>query len=255
MWSIPVLAGFQKKKVMEMRKLIFLGLTIFTLFILFGCKATHPSKVVTDPDFNPNEIVDILVAPVISSISEAEDPNRYSETIMNRVLSEKLSERDDYKFLSQQQFMFALKKAGLEDRFKKFKEQWIRSHTLDMYFISRLRKALNTQTMLIPLVYLWHKDEADYREESSVSSTQVGATMTLVDMETGKILWEATDENYKESVRSEMRSVVVSGGYARRIDGISATGRDQYAAPPYSDVAVLVVNAIVNALPRKTAIE
>ena len=238
-----------------MRKLVLLWVPLFVLFALYGCKASHPSKIVTSPDFNPNEIVDILVAPVISSISEAEDPNRYSETIMNRVLSEKLSEREDYKFLSQQQFMFALKKAGIEDGFNKFKEQWIKSHTVDMNFLSKLRRALNTQTILIPLVYLWHKDEADYREESAVSSTQVGVTVTLLDMETGKILWEATDENYKESVRSEMRSVVASGGYARRIDGVSATGRDQYAAPPYSDVAVLVIDAIVNALPRKTAIE
>ena len=236
------------------RFLLISILGLFTL-LLAGCKATHPSKVVTDPSFNPNQIVDILVVPFISSISEAEDPKRFSENIMNRVLWERLSERNDYKFLSPQQFKYAMSRAGLSDRYEAFKEKWIKNHAVDMEFISGLRRIINAQTLLIPYVYLWHKDEADYREASAVSATQVGATLSLIDMSTGKILWEATDENYKEAVRSEMRSVVSSGGYVRRIEGVSVTGKDVYSAPPYGDVAVLVLGAIVDALPRKEAIE
>lgn len=235
----------------------YLIIPIFGLFLfaIAGCKASHPSKITVDPSFNPNEIVDILVAPFISSIGEAEDPKRFSEKIMNKVLWEKLSERDDYKFLSSQQFMYAMNRAGLTKSFEAFKKKWIKEHAIDISFIERLRKVINAQTILIPYVYLWHKDEADYREESTSSATQIGATLSLVDMKTGKILWEATDENYKEGVRSEMRRTVSSGGYVRRIEGVTATGQDMYAAPPYSDVAVLVLGSIVDALPRKGEIE
>ena len=237
-----------------MKKFLFTGF-LLTLLIWSGCKVTHPSKVVVDPEFKPNEIVSILIAPFISSISEAEDPKRFSETIMDRVLREQLAAREDYKFISTQTFKFALKKAGLEDRYEEFKENWIKNHTIDKDFLTKMRLLTNAQTMLVPYVYLWYKDQADYREASTASSTQVGATLSLVDMTTGKILWEATDENVKESVRSEGRTVVSSGGYVRRIEGVSATGQDIYSAPPFSDVAVMVLQAIVDAFPRKQGIE
>ncbi len=255
MCSEKLFLSFFQEEGEEMKRHFFVVLVGLFLLMLVGCKASHPSKIVVDPSFNPNEIVDILVVPFISSIGEGEDPKRFSETIMNKVLWERLSERDDYKFLSPQQFSYAMNRAGLSGRFGEFKEKWIKNHTIDLKFLEGIRRVINAQTMLIPHVYLWHKDEADYREASAVSTTQVGATLSLVDMKTGKILWEATDENYKEAVRSEMRSVVSSGGYVRRIEGVSVTGQDVYSAPPYGDVAVLVLESIVEALPRKGAIE
>ena len=80
--------------------------------------------------------------------------------------------------------------------------------------------------------------------------------MSLIDPASGLVMWEATDENFKESVRTEGgRSRVVSAGWDRRVDGVTETGRDMYAAPPYEDVATLVIEVLVGAIPVKGTFE
>jgi hypothetical protein len=70
---------------------------------------------------------------------------------------------------------------------------------------------------------------------------------------TGMVLWDASDENYKESVRSEGdRIQSSSAGIDRRVSGTSVTGGDIYSAPPFDDVAVLVLEALVGAIPERT---
>jgi hypothetical protein len=122
-------------------------------------------------------------------------------------------------------------------------------------FVKELRVALPASVLLVPDVYLWHKDEADYREAATNSVTQVGASLTLIDMKTGKVLWDASDENYREAVRSENRNVVTSGGIDRRVGGVTDTGKDMYAAPPYEEVAMVVLQSLVAALPPRAATE
>ena len=115
-----------------------------------------------------------------------------------------------------------------------------------------MQRSATYDMLLIPSVYLWWKDETDYRELNTASSTQVGATLTLVDFKTGEIMWEATDENYKEAVRSQGDRVQVStAGMHRRVAGVSETGSDMYAAPPYEDVAVLVLQVLVDEIPSR----
>jgi len=218
-----------------------------------GCKPAHPSKVTADPTFEANKVRGILIAPFTSSIIEGEDPERQSERIMNKTLVDLLSRRADYKFISSDQFMVALSRAGLSDRYAAFREQWAEKHVLDKEFVQKLKLALNADVLMIPLVYLWHKDEADYREAATSSVTQIGAAITLVDMGTGAILWEASDENFREAVRSEDRSILQSGGVDRRVGGVTGTGRDMYAAPPYEEVAQIVLESLVNALPPRAA--
>jgi len=223
------------------------------LVLLAGCKPPHPSTIKSDPAFDPNKVSGILIAPFVSSIIEAEDPQRQSERIMNSILAELLSERTDYKFVSPEQFQGAVMRGKLGARYAAFKELWATKHQVDKEFLRELKLSLNVEMILVPHVYLWHKDEADYREEATASVTQVGATLTLIDMGTGAIVWEASDENYKEAVRSEGRSVVTTGGVDRRVGGVTGTGRDSYAAPPFDDVAMLVLQAIVGALPPRAA--
>jgi hypothetical protein len=115
-----------------------------------------------------------------------------------------------------------------------------------------VRKELNVDLLLVPVVYLWYKDEADYRESATASVTQVGITVSLVELGVGRVLWEATDENYKEAVRTEGERVQSStGGIDRRISGTTATGKDMYAAPPFEDVVVLVLQSIIDAIPER----
>ncbi len=238
-----------------MKALIVTSLVVSMVF-LAGCKASHPTKVIIDPEFNPNIISSILLSPCISSISEGEDPDRESERITNRVLWGYISERSDHKFLGREQFRVLLRAGRLQEEFKSFKDNWITKHEVDAEFLKALKRNANANYLLIPSVYLWFKDEADYREEGTASTTQVGVMLTLIDFETGKIMWEGTDENYKEAVRTEGGRVrVATAGIHRRVSGVTATGRDMYAAPPYEDVVVLVVEVLVKAFPSRMLVE
>jgi hypothetical protein len=234
-----------------MKKLAVFSAVMLVLFA--GCKPPHPSAIKSDPAFDPNAVSGILIAPFISSIVEGEDPQRQAERTMNRILAELLSERADYKFVSSEQFQAAVMRGKLGEKYAAFKELWATKHEVDKEFLRELKLTLNVEMLLVPQVYLWHKDEADYREAATSSATQVGATLTLIDMGSGKIVWEAGDENYKEAVRSEDRSVVATGGVDRRVGGVTGTGRDQYGAPPFEDVGILVLESIIGALPPRAA--
>ena len=227
---------------------------MLSLMLLMGCQSQHPSKVTVDPEFNPNQLGSVLIAPVVSSISEGVDPKRDSERIVSRTLLELISERTDHNFLSPEHFKLAVRKEGLEEAYEQFQNDWITKHEVNPAFLARLKGNLDISAILIPQVYLWDKDEADYREAGTASSTSVGITLTLIDFESGKVVWEGMDENYKESVRTEGNRVQVDGGgFVRRVSGVTSTGRDMYAAPPFEDVALLVLQALVNAFPERGA--
>ena len=224
------------------------------LIALAGCKSKHPVSIEVEPEFNPGEYSTILVLPTISTITRGEDPKRDSERIPNRVLWELVSERYDFKFLSPEQFKMVVAKAQLGDRSEEFKEKWSREHVVDLDLCRAVKKELNVDLMLVTVVYLWHKDETDYREAAAASATQVGMTLSLIDPNNGHVLWDATDENYKESVRSEGDRVQSSSaGIDRRISGTSMSGSDIYAAPPFDDVVVLVLEALVGAIPERSS--
>ena len=234
-----------------MKGYIFVHL-FFSLILLSGCRAKHPSVVKIDPELNPNQVGSILVAPFISSVTQGEDPKRESESITNRMLWEMLYERSDHNFLSPEQFRFAMSKAKLTDRFDVFKDAWVTKQEADLQFLHTLMEALEVDLILIPHVYLWYKDEVDYRETGTSSSTHVGVTLSLVDPNSGHVLWEATDENYREAVRVEgSRVSVETAGIHRRVSGRTEMGRDMYAAPPYEDVASLVLGVLVKAIPQR----
>ncbi len=230
------------------------AVAVLSLIALAGCKSQHPSKITVDPEFDANKLGSVLIAPVVSSVSEGEDPKRESERIMNQLLIELISERTDHKFLSPEHFKLAIRREGLDEAYEKFKNDWITKHEIDPVFLSRLKGDLDISALLITQVYLWNKDEADYREEGTASSTSVGATLTLVDFASGEIVWEGMDENYKEAVRTEGNRVQVdSGGFVRRVSGVTSSGKDMYAAPPFEDVALLVLQVLVDAIPQRGA--
>jgi hypothetical protein len=240
------------EKEMKIKK-AFLILLAVVAVVTAGCKSQHPASVTIEPSFNPGEYTSILVAPVISTITRGEDPKRESERIPNRILWEFVSDRYDYKFLSPEQYKTVIAKADLQSRQDQFEKDWSTDHTVDVELLRAVRSELKVDLILLPLVYLWHKDETDYREASAASATQVGMTLTLVDPKTGDIVWEATDENYKESVRSEGDRIQSStAGIDRRVSGTSVTGGDIYAAPPFDDVTVLVLEALVGAIPERS---
>jgi hypothetical protein len=233
-------------------KKIMTPIAILAMIAVSGCQSQHPSVIKVEPDFDPVKVASILVLPVVTTITQGEDPNRDSERITNRVLWDLVSARYDYKFLSPEQFRVALSSSGRAGEYDAFKTSWGRDHTADVEFLRAINSKLEAGLFLIPTVYLWHKDEADYRESATASATQVGITLSLVDPRTGRVLWEATDENVKEAVRTEGDRVQsTSYGIDRRISGTTATGKDMYAAPPYEDVVTMVLEALVGAIPER----
>ncbi len=234
-----------------MRRSISVAILVFVV-ILGGCKKEHPSEIIVDPGFEPNEVGAILVAPVISSIPEGEDPQKNSERIIKRLLWNNLSRRGDYDFIASNQFIGVVNQLRINDRYDKFTSLWIEEHTADREFLGTMAGEIKADLLMLTHVHQWYKDEADYREEGASSATQVGVTISLVDMKSGHILWEATDQNYEEAVRTEGdRQSAMTGGLTRRVSGVTATGRDMYAAPPFEGVAAKVVNALVGALPER----
>ncbi len=218
-----------------------------------GCKPQHPSVIKVEPDFDPANVQTILVLPVISSVTEGEDPHRESERIPNRVLWERISELPEYTFQSPETYRMKVYASGLSESIEDYHNKWATDHVVDENLLRAL-STMNVDMILIPLVYLWAKDEADYREAGSASATQVGMTISMVDPRTGRVMWEATDENYRESVRTEGERIQASsGGFDRRISGTTVSGKDQYAAPPFEDVVIMVVTALVDAVPDRLA--
>jgi hypothetical protein len=249
---VAVCCGRSLTREIVMRRELTILLAV-GLIAVSGCKSQHPAKVTMASDFNPGEYATILVAPVISPITKGEDPNRESERITNRVLWEFVSERYDYKFLSPEQYKMVIASGGLQERQKEFEVKWSRDQELDIELLRAIKSELNVDLIMLTTVYLWHKDETDYREASAASATQVGMTLALVEPQTGTVVWEAIDENYKESVRSEGDRIQSStAGIDRRVSGTSVTGGDVYAAPPFDDVVVLVLEALIGAIPERS---
>ncbi len=235
-----------------MKRFVHVFLAV-ALIVSAGCRTQHPSLIKIEPEFDASNVTTIVLTPMISVITKGEDPQRDSERIPNKILWDYLSERTDYRFLSAEQFNVAIYKENLSGKLEDFNNNWNKNHVADQEFLLAAKKVLQADLVLIPVVYLWYKDEADYREQGSASVTQVGMTISLVDTSTGKVLWECTDENYKEAVRTEgERALVSSAGIDRRVAGRTAMGKDMYAAPPYEDVCMLVIQAIVNAIPEKS---
>jgi len=236
-----------------MRK-IAVSVSVAALVLSASCGSRHPSEVTVNPEFEPAEVGTILLAPTVSTITDGEDPRRESERIPDRILWDRLSGRYDYRFLSPEQFKAAVYKAGLGPRLEEVMAGWADRHVIDVDFLRAVKSELDIDMIMIPVVYLWYKDEADYREAATASATQVGMTLSLLDPLSGEVMWEASDENYLEAVRTEGERIQsTTGGIDRRISGTTVTGRDMYAAPPFEDVTVLVVGSLVGAVPEKTA--
>ena len=168
--------------------------------------------------------------------------------MMDRYFTPELDARADYIFISSGTVRFAIEgNETLEPLYAKFLEEYPRTGKINPEFLSGLAAALNADSFLIPVVDVWQKDEVDY-QENATPTTYVGATVTVVDATGENVLFRATDEDYIEGARSETsdRGIVSSGGVVR-----SDSGSRAYRAPPFDEVAIKVVSALVGSLPER----
>jgi hypothetical protein len=168
--------------------------------------------------------------------------------MMDQYFSAALDARDDYTFVSAGTVRFAIDGNDvLEPKYHEFLDRYPRTGEIDGDFLSELARTVNADAFLIPVVDLWQKDEVDYQEDAT-PATYVGATVTVVDRTGQDILFRAVDEDYLEGARSETsdRGVITSMGRVR-----SDAGSKTHRAPPYDEVAIKVVNALVGSLPLR----
>jgi hypothetical protein len=221
---------------------------------LAACQKQHPISVRVEPRFNKQEdgafvVEKIAVFPFLTALHDSDDPGDEAPALMEQVFMEVLDARSDYRFVSPGTVRSAVEMAGLRERYETFMQTYPRSDEADPAFIAELARTLQCDAFLVPVVDMWQKDEADYRESAS-SATYVGATVTVLDgdAEPGAILFRAVDEDYLEGTRTETgdRTVVKSGGILRADEG-----EKLFKAPEFEDVANKVARSLVGSLPAR----
>lgn len=220
------------------------------LVILLACagQKDHPISVEVEPAMEEGTITKIAVFPFLSALHDSDDPDDVAPMMMDQYFTPALDARDDYTFISSGTVRFAIEgNEVLEPLHAKFLEEYPRTGKINPEFLSGLAAALNADSFLIPVVDVWQKDEVDY-QENATPTTYVGATVTVVSAAGGKILFRATDEDYIEGARSETsdRGIVSSAGVVR-----SDSGSKAFRAPPYDEVAIKVITALVGSLPDR----
>jgi len=228
------------------RRARFLVFAVVVAGIASSCQRQHPIKVKIDPAFETGS-EKIAVFPFLTAIHEAEDPDGLASATMNKYFKPALDGRKDYKFISPNTLSYAVEQNDLGAGYRKFVAEYPKSGKADPEFLGALADALRCDAFLIPVVDMWQKDEVDY-QENATPSTFVGASIVVVDRTGSKVLFHASDENYIEGAPSEAgdRGVISSAGRVR-----SDEGAKTHRAPPYEEVAIMVINALVGSLPTR----
>ncbi|MBI4719941.1 MAG: hypothetical protein HY770_01645 [Chitinivibrionia bacterium] len=215
---------------------------------LCGCQKKHPVAVKAAPAMKEGKIATIAVFPFTSAVHETDDPDKMAPRTVEKMLFEQLGARQDYKFVSPSTVGFAAEKQGLTERENEFLKQWPKSRKPDAEFFSKLAEVLKCDAFMIGTVDQWQKDEVDYQENAS-PSTYVGATITVLDVNSGEVLFQATDEDYLEGMRTETTDRQLVTGATGNV--YKDMGEKMFKAPPFEDVALKVAKALASSLPRR----
>ena len=228
-----------------MKRIVLVATAISLLLFTSGCQKQHPMNVEIDPGMDAAE--KIAVFPFLSALHDSEDPDGLAVATMEKHFSPALDGRNDYSFISPGTVMYAIDGQEWQQAYQDFVASYPRGGAIDEQFFTQLAEVLKADGFLIPVVDVWQKDEVDY-QENAAAATYAGATITIFDSTGQKVLFRATDENYIEGARSETsdRGIVSSAGRVR-----SDSGSKTYKAPPYEEVAIMVITALVESLPAR----
>lgn len=230
-------------------KKIAVGLLLLVLITgSLSCQKQHPIKVQIAPAMKEGSVTTIAIFPFTSAVHQTDDPDNIAAKTVEKFFFEQLDQRQDYKFVTPSTLSYASQQQGLSEREAQFLVDWPKTRNPDLEFFSALAEVLKCDAFMIGTVDIWQKDEVDFQENAS-PSTYVGATITVLDVKTGKVLFLATDEDYLEGLRSETsdRQLVVGGSGNVYKD----MGERMYKAPPFEDVTLKVAKALASSLPRR----
>lgn len=220
----------------------------FLLVWAMGCGKQHPVKVFVAPAMSSGSVEKIAVFPFATSLHHSDDPDEIAPRTLDVLFRQELNTRHDYKFVAPSSVNYALQGEGLEAEAKEFIDGWRNFQKADTKFLSDLAGALQVDAVLIGVVDLWQKDEVDPRENAT-PTTYVGATVSVLNVKDGSVLFQASDEDFLEGAHNETtdRTIIRSGTGSIRSD----TGARSYQAPEYKEVALKVVRALVSSLPPR----
>jgi hypothetical protein len=226
-------------------------IALLLLAAVASCRSKqHPVEVYVSPALGDASTVPrvekIAVLATASSLHESEDPERLAPRMMERLLVVELDQRQDYKFIAPNTVNYVIEGKGWQERYQTFLNSYAATDRVDNAFLGELGGELQADAVLIQVVDLWQKDEVD-RAENATPTTYVGATVTIVGVKDGAILFRASDEDYLEGARSETadRTLVTSESGAVYAD----LGERIHKAPPFEDVAIKVAKALASSLP------
>ncbi len=231
-----------------MKKSAAMVLVLVVASIFPACQKKHPVKVRVSPEMKKGEVASIAIFPFTSAVGQSDDPDNRAPRVFEKFFFEDLSARTDYKFITPRTVSYAAEREGVTKRQEEFLRKWPTSQEPDMEFLKSISGVLKCDAFLIGTIDLWQKDEADY-QENAAGATYVGATITVIDAATGKTLFQASDEDYLESIGTET-------GDRRLVVGKSGNvykdfGERMYKAPPFEDVVVKVAKALASSLPPR----
>jgi hypothetical protein len=221
-------------------------IAVIVVMAVLGCQKQHPIKVRIDPALQTRNPETIAVFPFLSTLHDAEDPDGIAPATMEQILAAQLESRRDYVFLPPSTVRYAVDLEEMSARYDSFLRDYARTGKADFSFLKPLSEVLKCDAFLIGVVDLWQKDEAD-AQENTTPATYVGATISILDKTEGKILFRAIDEDYMEGARTETsgRSLVTGASGAVHSD----LGAKVHRAPPFEEVALKVIEALVSSIP------
>ncbi|UCH83841.1 MAG: hypothetical protein JSW50_15605 [Candidatus Latescibacterota bacterium] len=223
-------------------------LYLVVVVVMVGCGKTHPVKLEVDPAMESGSISKVAVFPFSSALHQSADPDRVAPRTFDQLFRKALDEREDYQWIAPTSVSYMLESEGMEQDAEAFVDRWRKKRQADVAFLKKLGKELQVDGVLIGVVELWQQDEVDVRE-TATPTTYVGATVTIFDVNDGKVLFEASDEDFLEGARSENRDQQIVRSGAGQI--YSDPGGSMYKAPPPEEVALKVVQALVGSIPAR----
>jgi hypothetical protein len=188
-----------KERTVIMKRYPLIVVMVLLLSLAMGCGKKHPVKVYVDPQLKEGSVDKVGVFPFTSTVHHADDPDGVSAKTLDIMFRDELDLRTDYNFMS---VAYAVESAGLKDEAENFIEEWRNSKSVDVAFLNELSQTLQLDAVLIGVVDLWQKDEVDVRENAT-PATYVGATITILGVDDGSILFEASDEDVQEGASQE----------------------------------------------------
>ncbi len=217
--------------------------------LLAGCGGkSHPVKVFVDPTFQSGSVEKIAVLPFSSALNPTADPNGLAPRTFDQLFQTELAQRTDYMWSSPTSVEYALDKEGLLEDSHRFVDDWRKKRQANADFLTRLGQSLQVDAVLIGVVETWQKDEVDVRENTAPAS-YAGATVTIFSVADGHVLFEASDEDMIEGMRSEGRNTQVVRSGSGQI--YSDPAGEMYKAPPLDEVAVKVARSLATSIPTR----